>query len=57
MIIKKNSVLLIDLKYLNDTNFISGETNYILAPKEQLPHKLSGKYTNWVTKVLCQINM
>ena len=39
-------VLLIDLKFLNDTNFRSGETNCILAPKEQPPRKLSGKRTD-----------
>ncbi len=47
MILKKYYlVLLIDLKFLNDRNFKSGETNYILAPKEQPPRKLSGKRTD-----------
>ena len=71
---------MIDLKFLTDTNFKSGETNCILAPKEQPPRKLSGKRTDqsitlWkeihfrrgaklsgkntdgVTEVICQINI
>jgi len=40
-------MLLIDLIFLKDTNFKSGETNYLnLAPKEQRPRKLSGKRTD-----------
>ena len=47
MFIKKQLLgLLIDLKYLIDTNFKSGETNNNLAPKEQPPRKLSGKRTD-----------
>ena len=38
-------LLFIDLIFFSDKNLISGETN-LLAPKEQPPRKLSGKWTD-----------
>ena len=44
MISKLGLFLLIDLIFLIVTNLPSGET--LIAPKEQLPRKLSGKRTD-----------